>query len=76
MSQLISKPMSQLDETLTEVAVTAHDLPLHCPRPGAPLWARHPRVFIDLLKSGHDSAACPYCGTVYRFTGERPKGHH
>ncbi len=64
------------DETLRTVDVTAHDLPLACPRPGAPLWARHPRVFIDLLKSGRDEAACPYCGTVYRFTGERPKGHH
>ncbi len=66
--------MSQIDETTKEVAVTAHDLPLACPRPGAPLWARHPRVFLDVLK--HDTAACPYCGTTYRFTGERPKGHH
>ncbi len=46
--------MSELDETTKQVAVTAHDLPLHCPRPGAPLWARHPRVFIDLMKSGKD----------------------
>jgi uncharacterized Zn-finger protein len=68
--------MSVLDETTKDVAVTAHDLPLHCPRPGAPLWARHPRVFLDLLKSGNDAAVCPYCGTVYRFTGEKPKGHH
>jgi uncharacterized Zn-finger protein len=56
--------------------VTAHDLPLACPRPGAPLWARHPKVFIDVLKSPTGEAACPYCGTQYRFTGERPKGHH
>lgn len=66
--------MTPLDEKAREVAVTAHDLPLACPRPGAPLWARHPRVFLDVLKG--DQAACPYCGTVYRFTGERPKGHH
>jgi uncharacterized Zn-finger protein len=64
------------DETKRLVEVSATDLPLHCPRPGSPLWARHPRVFIDLLKSGHDEAGCPYCGTVYRFTGEKPKGHH
>lgn len=57
-----------------EVAVTAHDLPLHCPRPGSPLWARHPRVFLDVLKN--DAAVCPYCGTKYRFTGEKPAGHH
>jgi uncharacterized Zn-finger protein len=68
--------MSTLDESQRQVAVTAHDLPLACPRPGAPLWARHPRVFIDVLKSTTGEAACPYCGTSYRFTGERPKGHH
>ncbi len=68
--------MSSLDESQRQVAVTAHDLPLACPRPGALLWARHPRVFIDVLKSESGEAACPYCGTLYRFTGERPKGHH
>ena len=66
--------MSQPNETAREVAVTAHDLPLHCPRPDAPLWARHPRVFLDPLKTGE--ADCPYCGTRYTFTGEAPKGHH
>ncbi|MFY9327253.1 MAG: zinc-finger domain-containing protein [Georgfuchsia sp.] len=64
----------QATDTALEVAVTAHDLPLHCPQPGSPLWARHPRVFLDVLKSGN--AACPYCGTRYTFTGERPHGHH
>ena len=29
------------------VEVTEKDLPLHCPTPAAPLWARHPRVFLD-----------------------------
>lgn len=56
------------------VEITAHDLPLHCPQPGAPLWAQHPRVFLDVLKEG--SATCPYCSTKYVFAGERPKGHH
>ena len=64
----------KLNETSREITVTAHDLPLACPRPGAPLWARHPRVFLDLMKQ--DAADCPYCGTHYRFTGERPTGHH
>jgi uncharacterized Zn-finger protein len=58
--------MPTLDDSQSQVAVTAHDLPLACPRPGAPLWARHPRVFIDLLKSPTGEAACPYCGTLYR----------
>ncbi|MDO8347791.1 MAG: zinc-finger domain-containing protein [Rugosibacter sp.] len=68
--------MPTLDESTREVAVTAHDLPLACPRPGAPLWARHPRVFLDILKPADGTVACPYCSTVYRLTGERPKGHH
>lgn len=66
--------MSTLNEKEREVAIDAHDLPLSCPRPGAPLWARHPRVFLDVLRN--DEAVCPYCGTKYRFTGEKPKGHH
>lgn len=56
------------------IQVTAADLPLHCPRPGAPLWSRHPRVFLDVLK--HGEATCPYCSARYVFTGEAPKGHH
>lgn len=63
-----------VDENSREVSITQHDLPLACPRPGTPLWARHPRVFLDVLKTG--MAVCPYCGTQYRFTGEKPKGHH
>ncbi|HMV55113.1 MAG TPA: zinc-finger domain-containing protein [Rhodocyclaceae bacterium] len=66
--------MSELKDNARQVDVTAKDLPLHCPRPGAPLWARHPRVFLDVLKSGE--ALCPYCGTRYTFSGEKPKGHH
>ena len=57
-----------------EIAVSSADLPLHCPAADAPLWARHPRVFLDVLKQ--ETAVCPYCGAVYRFTGERPKGAH
>ena len=56
------------------IIVSAKDLPLHCPPPGAPLWARHPRVFLDVLKTGE--AVCPYCSAHYVFNGERPKGHH
>lgn len=55
------------------VEVHAADLPLHCPTPGAPLWARHPRVFLDVVK--HGTALCPYCGTRFTFTGEAPHGH-
>jgi uncharacterized Zn-finger protein len=62
-----------VDKDIT-VAVTMADLPLACPQPGSPLWARHPKVFLDVLKTG--DVSCPYCSTRYVFTGERPKGHH
>ncbi|MCX7961234.1 MAG: zinc-finger domain-containing protein [Burkholderiales bacterium] len=57
-----------------EVEVRAEDLPLHCPRPDAPLWALHPRVFLDVVK--HGVAMCPYCGTKYVYKGEPPKRGH
>jgi len=66
--------MTQATDTSREVTVTLHDLPLHCPLAGAPLWARHPRVFLDVVDSGE--ALCPYCGTRYRYSGEKPHGHH
>ena len=55
------------------VELTEKDLPLHCPMPEAPLWARHPRVFLDVVKEG--KALCPYCGTKYLYKGSAPKGH-
>ncbi|WP_374338419.1 zinc-finger domain-containing protein [Methyloversatilis sp.] len=56
-----------------EIEVSAKDLPLHCPLPDAPLWARHPRVFLDVSKTGQ--AACPYCGTRYSYHGPAVAGH-
>jgi len=56
------------------VEVRADDLPVHCPNPQMPLWSSHPRVFLDVLARGE--AMCPYCGTRYRFVGERPVGSH
>ena len=54
-------------DTSRHVELTAKDLPLHCPMPDAPLWARHPRVFLDVVRQGE--ALCPYCGTKYIFKG-------
>jgi uncharacterized Zn-finger protein len=66
--------MSETKDKSQPIPVTAQDLPLYCPRPDAPLWARHPRVFLDVLDTGE--AMCPYCSAHYVLTGERPKGHH
>jgi uncharacterized Zn-finger protein len=39
-----------------------------------PVWNHHPRVFLDVTKTGQ--AMCPYCGTVYVLkTGEIIKDH-
>jgi uncharacterized Zn-finger protein len=64
--------MSSSDKA-REVEVAAKDLPLHCPMPGSPLWARHPRVFLDVAREGE--SRCPYCGTLYVYKGPQPKGH-
>ena len=66
--------MAEVRDKIQTTAVTAKDLPLYCPRPDAPLWARHPRVFLDVLTTGE--AVCPYCSATYVFSGERPAGHH
>ncbi|MGE0874097.1 MAG: zinc-finger domain-containing protein [Burkholderiales bacterium] len=60
-------------DTAREVEVTGKDLPLHCPTPSAPLWARHPRVFLDVTATG--SALCPYCGTRYIYKGAAAAAH-
>jgi len=56
-----------------QIEVTEKDLPLHCPMADAPLWSRHPRVFLDVAKQGE--ARCPYCGTRYVYKGAPVKGH-
>jgi uncharacterized Zn-finger protein len=49
------------------VEVTTKDLPLHCPMPSMMLWNAHPRVFLDIERTGE--ALCPYCGTRYTLQG-------
>ncbi|MBR8653698.1 zinc-finger domain-containing protein [Achromobacter sp. Marseille-Q0513] len=57
------------------IEVGAEDLPVFCPGPKAPLWSMHPRVFLDVARSG--SARCAYCGAEYRLKpGTVLHGHH
>ena len=58
-----------------EIEVTTKDLPLHCPTAAVAAWSSHPRVFLDIAKTGQ--VACPYCGTKYKLlkAGEH-LGHH
>ncbi len=50
----------------TRYEVTQADLPLHCPTSSMSRWDSHPRVFLDIKKSGE--AKCPYCGALYILT--------
>jgi uncharacterized Zn-finger protein len=60
--------------TAREIDVAAKDLPLHCPMPSMLLWNAHPRVFLDIAKTG--TALCPYCGTRYTLKGSAARGGH
>lgn len=39
------------------------DLPLSCPTKENNTWNQHPRVYLDLSKTGE--ATCQYCGATY-----------
>lgn len=47
------------------VELSASELPAYCPNPSMPLWASHPRIFLDVVNEGEPM--CPYCGTRYRL---------
>ncbi len=57
-TQTLETPDSQMQKIIKR-----SELPLHCPQPGSTLWDSHPRVFIELEKTGQGK--CPYCGTTY-----------
>ncbi len=61
------------DQNQRIIEVTAKDLPLTCPMPDMALWNAHPKVVIGFSKG--NETRCPYCGTLYRLTGEKPKAH-
>ncbi len=63
-----------MDSEPREIEVTAQDLPLHCPTTATALWCSHPRVFLDVGKTG--VAMCPYCGTQYRLKPGETVSHH
>ena len=61
------------------VEVTAAELQgpgvVFCPNPKMPIWNHHPKVYIDVVKTGE--GRCPYCGTVYKLKdGEHFSAHH
>jgi uncharacterized Zn-finger protein len=55
--------MSTATASSNPVLLDGKDLPAFCPNPAMPVWNHHPRVFLDVTKTG--AAKCPYCGTDY-----------
>lgn len=55
-------------KSVETIQVNAKDLPVYCPGPKAPRWSMHPRVFLDVSKTGE--ATCPYCGAHYVLQGD------
>ncbi len=47
------------------IAVAKKNLPLFCPTQKENLFSSHPRVFLDITKTG--TVSCPYCGTAYKL---------
>ena len=62
------------DNTARHIDIAAEDLPLYCPTKSMRLWNTHPRVYLPIEDTGE--ALCPYCGTLYKVTGERRSSHH
>jgi uncharacterized Zn-finger protein len=60
------KTMSKLSQqacTQHHQVITKDDLPLSCPSEDKRLWDAHPRVYLEIEKTGH--VVCPYCDTEY-----------
>jgi uncharacterized Zn-finger protein len=49
---------------------------IFCPSPkaGMTLWNSHPRIFLDIARTGQ--AKCAYCGTVYKLKEGEHFGRH
>ena len=45
------------------IHVTNNDLPLSCPTKEMETWNAHPRVYLDVSKTGE--ATCPYCSNHF-----------
>lgn len=70
-----SNPASGAAKATVEVGAADLQGPgvVFCPNPKMALWSNHPRVFIDVAKTGE--GRCPYCGTVYKVKDGEHIGH-
>lgn len=65
MSEQLEREATGTPNAASHFKVSHNDLPLHCPLPNTSLWNSHPRVFLEIEKTG--KAKCPYCGTEYEL---------
>lgn len=47
------------------INVDKKDLPLFCPAKNENLFSSHPRIFLDIKKTG--KVSCPYCSATYKL---------
>lgn len=66
--------MSNHQASNQAIEISAADLPLYCPKDENGVWNGHPRVALAVEKLG--VVRCPYCSTLYRYTGPASSGHH
>lgn len=59
----VNRPDLKPANAAMSYTVTAADLPLSCPMPGMTLWNSHPRVYLEVERTGE--ATCPYCGALF-----------
>lgn len=55
--------MNQASNNIKPLHVNSSDLPLSCPTKEMKTWNSHPKIYLDLSKTGE--ASCQYCGATY-----------
>ncbi|QGU31644.1 zinc-finger domain-containing protein [Thermochromatium tepidum] len=63
----MSNPATARPQESPPIAISRRELPVCCPRPDAPLWNMHPRVYLPIADDPPHEAVCPYCGARYRL---------
>ena len=62
MNQATAKKPANTEKTYL---VTQNQLPLSCPTKEMSTWNSHPKVYLDMQKTGE--ASCQYCGAHYKL---------
>lgn len=63
----MTNPAIATQSEQSPIQVARKDLPLSCPRPEAPVWNMHPRVYLPIEDAVDQTCMCPYCGARYQL---------